>query len=462
MLRGIVGARRRAWGRLGGGVVVAFAIGAGAALGALVISACSSRWGWGGGGAGASAASLERLYEAEESDGAPVMRVRLAKEEHRIEVGGAGRVLVGTEGGAAGERPIETPAVVTLGGAGWMVRGADGITMALGAAKGEGSVLAIRSDGSALLTLGGSALPGELRLHAGGDGPGGGTFDVVERVPIDQYLPGVVAKELPAGWEMAAYEAQAVAARSYALHERRRRIAMGDDFDVESTTQDQAYGGATANERAHKAVRETRGLVLTWHGSLLRAYYSSTTGGRAASARDTWPTGPGYEFNLAAPIQASARDDADKASPLYRWTVERKTDDLVRRLRAYGREHGSGLKGIGSLSAIRVSARNSFGRPQKYRIVDSGGTSWTLSAESVRLACNQEVAGMTPITRSKRINSGDFEARVEGDVVVFHGRGFGHGVGMSQYGAEGMARKGKTYEQILRYYYPGAVIERAY
>jgi stage II sporulation protein D len=413
---------------------------------------------------------MERLYQGEESDGAPVMRVRIARDERGIEVGGPARVLVNTDERGSTEEGFATPIVVSLSRTGWRVRGADGITRAFGGGpKGPEPGLVIRSDGSALLTLategagkksggGGGALPGEIHLRVDAAQAGGATsraFHVVEHVPIDQYLPGVVAKELPAGWEIEAYKAQAVAARSYALHERRRRIALGSDFDVESTTQDQAYAGATANARAHEAVRATRGLVLTWKGTLLRAYYSSTTGGRAASARDTWPTGPGFEFNLAAPIQASARDDADKASPLFRWTVERPTDELLERLRAYGRAHGSGLKGIGSLSAIRVEARNSFGRPTRYTVEDSGGMTWTLSAESIRIACNTDAPGLEPITRAKRINSGDFEARVEGDVVVFHGRGFGHGVGMSQYGAEGMA-------QILRAYYPGAVIERAY
>ena len=458
----------------------AFAIGAGAALTTLVISACSTNWPWtggaggaGGNGAGeASAASsaMEKLYGAEESAGAPVMRVRIARDEHRIEVGGAKGVLVRTDERASRDQAVRTPAIVTLGASGWMVRGADGITMAMGKGAAAASVAAliIRSDGSALLTVGGgggATLPGEVRLYpdAGETGPAG--FHVVEHVPIDQYLPGVVAKELPAGWEIEAYKAQAVAARSYALHERRRRIAMGSDFDVESTTQDQAYEGATGNERAHEAVRATRGLVLTWKGTLLRSYYSSTSGGRAASARDTWPTGPGFEFNLAAPIQASARDEADKASPLYRWTVERPTEELLQRFRAYGREHGGGgggLRGIGSLSEIKVIERNSFGRPQKYSVVDSGGTSWTLSAESIRLACNEDAPDLPPITRDKRINSGDFEATVQSDIVVFKGRGFGHGVGMSQYGAEGMAKAGKTYEQILKHYYPGATIDRAY
>jgi len=281
-------------------------------------------------------------------------------------------------------------------------------------------------------------------------------------VPIEDYLPGVVAKGLIAGWSLEAFRAQAIAARSYALHERQRRTAIGSHFDVESTTQDQAYAGATGSTRAHEAVRSTRGLVLTWRGALLRSYYSSTTGGRAASARDTWPTGRGFEFNLAAPIQASPRDDADRFSPLFRWTVERQTENLVRRFRAFGRAQNMAIRDIASLSSIRVIERNDYGRPTRYSIADSGGSTWTLSAESIRLACNFTTPGTPTVTRQLRVNSGDFEARVEGDRVVFDGRGFGHGVGMSQYGAEGKARQGVKATEILAYYYPGAVIDRAY
>src|SRR5207248_1928652 len=100
-----------------------------------------------------------------------------------------------------------------------------------------------------------------------------------------------------------AYEAQAVAARSYALHERERASALGLAFDVESSDKDQVYGGASASGPVREAVASTRGVVLMDGEKLLRAYFSSTCGGRAASARDTWPIGPGYEFNLAAPLQ---------------------------------------------------------------------------------------------------------------------------------------------------------------
>ena len=119
---------------------------------------------------------------------------------------------------------------------------------------------------------------------------------------------------------------------------------------------DQAYIGATSNPRALAAARDTRGMVLEWGGEILRAYYSSTTGGRAASARDVWPTDPGFEFNLADPIQASKRNDADEFSPLYRWEVTRDRARLTRRLRAHGNANGLPTKGPAALARSRSRA----------------------------------------------------------------------------------------------------------
>ncbi len=450
------------------GVAIAFAIGAGAAVLALLISACSACvW-----RPGPAADQVGHAPDGED-DRAPVIRVRIVRGASGAEIAGPARVAVRVETGDA--EPVErrTPIRVTLAPSGWRVRDGAGrvwsVDPAHGAPGGGPPPLRIERDTRTMLTLDGVALPGALRLHARSSddpaeraGSAARTFDVVEHVPIEQYLPGVLAKELIPGWSLEAFKAQAIAARSYALHERRRRTAIGGDFDVESTTRDQAYAGATEDDRAHRACRETRGLVLTWRGTILRAYYSSTTGGRAASARDTWPTGPGFEFNLAAPIQASPRDEDDRISPLFRWTVERRASDLVRRFRAFGRDRGHGLREISSLGAIRVASTNEFGRPTRYEIRDTGGRTWTLSAESLRLACNTDAPGLPEITREKRINSGDLVARVAGDRVVFEGRGFGHGVGMSQYGAEAKASKGWSAERILQHYYPGAQIERAY
>src|SRR5690606_23410329 len=133
-------------------------------------------------------------------------------------------------------------------------------------------------------------------------------------------------------------------ARTYALHQRERAQRLGRPFDLEATVIDQAYAGATDLEVARRALADTRGTVLTWQGELLRAYYSSTCGGRSAAAADIWPTSGEFAFNLAAPIQAYRRDHACEGSPVYTWEVTRTRDDLSRRFREWGKINGSPVK----------------------------------------------------------------------------------------------------------------------
>ena len=204
-------------------------------------------------------------------------------------------------------------------------------------------------------------------------------------------------------------------------------------------------------------------MVLQWSGEILRAYYSSTTGGRAASARDVWPATSGYEFNLADPIQATPRDDADAFSPLYRWEVTRPVRDLSKRIRTHGKSHGLPTRNMGTLASVRVTKVNEFDRPTEYLLTDTSGKTYPIRAEHLRVACNTvSGTGLPAITRDKRVNSSDATFTIAGNTVTINGQGFGHGVGMSQFGAEGMARKGRTVGDILAHYYPGAQMVRAY
>jgi len=417
------------------------------------------------------------------ASGEPIMRVRVLRDATRLEVGGARHIRVG-------HFSVRTPAFITLGADAWYVRDASGVSTRVDRTGADGTPLRVSSADGHELVVNGSRFPGELRLHPSDQRAAAspGAFDVVEHVPIETYLPGVISKELLRDWKLEAYKAQAIAARSYALHERERRLRTGSWFDVENSEQDQVYGGATDHRIARRAVEETRGIVLTWNGQILRAYYSSTCGGRAGAARDTWPTTPGFEFNLAAPIQAHVRPCPCDFSPRHRWTVSRDRDELVRRLRAWGAENGSPVRSIASLSRIDVHRLNDAGRPAAYAVFDAAGKSWVLSAEQLRLACNtppavESGAGASPAAAAPtasagqqpalpgssgsrsapaRVLSGDLELRITGNLVSIVGRGFGHGVGMCQYGAEGMARQGKSAQAIVRHYYPGASIERAY
>lgn len=391
------------------------------------------------------------------SPGEPEMRVRIAKEKTEASFDAVSPIQVWTLRTLDRAAALRGPLRVRLGDAGWVV------SDAAGAQRGfpRTEPLLLRPTGAATIRHDGAEYPGMVRLHTR-DEVSPGVFDVVEHVALEQYLPGVLAKELPASWSPAAFEAQAVAARSYALQERQRRMAVGAVFDVEATDRDQVYGGMTANLKLLAAVRATRGQVLTTGGSLLRAYFSSTCGGRSASAKDIWPTTKGMEFNLMGPIQGRPREIACEGSPLFRWKVERDAAELVKRIAAWAQQEQLAVRQLASLARIEPSEFNEAGRPNKYRLHDARGKHWTLSAEQLRNACNFANGQFPPVTRQTRVHSGDFEVVIRGNTAVFTGRGFGHGVGLCQYCAEGFARRGEDYRAMLSRFYPGAEITRQY
>ncbi|HZT17621.1 MAG TPA: SpoIID/LytB domain-containing protein [Gaiellaceae bacterium] len=163
--------------------------------------------------------------------------------------------------------------------------------------------------------------PGAEPLAVDGDGyrgdlvlrrkPGG--LEVVNELPLDRYLRGVVPWEVPTGWDEAAYEAQAVAARSYTL----ATLHPHADFDLYPDTRDQMYGGIRAERpQTNLAIGATAGQVLTWDGTVIRAYYFSSSGGWTSAIQDAWPG------RAPEPYLVSVRDPYDSVSPHHRWPTQ--------------------------------------------------------------------------------------------------------------------------------------------
>ena len=382
------------------------------------------------------------------------IRVRIVRDTAAVTIDTPGGVRAGAEDHPRRTRTLRTPIRITI--AGDRIRARD----ARGRTRSWPPGVAVRFERLAgPLAVGGAPYPGAISAHPRPDG----RMDLIEHAPIEQYLPGVLSKELYPNWSDTTYEAQAIAARSYALQERQRRRATGSTFDIEGDTRDQAYGGSVAHERARRAVQRTSGQILTYRGGVLRAYYSSTCGGRPASARDTWPIGRGFEFNLAAPIQAAPRECPCESSPRYRWSVTRRAETLTRRLRAFGKDHGLPIRNLTSLSSIEPERRNPAGRPATYRVTDRAGKRWRLTAEQLRLALNYAGApGLDRPDQQARAWSGDVAITIRDGAAQIHGRGYGHGVGLCQFGAEALARRGWSADRILSFYYPGAELVDLY
>ena len=364
---------------------------------------------------------------------------------------------------------------VRLGAPGGLVLSDAQTGRALGRVEG-GAELEVRRNGAFLRIVAGSpgSIEGVRVLRAESDGAGPIRVDdaryrgrveliavedsgvsVVNVLPLEEYLLGVVPLEVGAREpsETAAVEAQAVAARTYAVAHLGGHEEMG--FDVFGTVEDQVYGGITAErEEATAAVRATTGRILTSGGLPIRAYYHSTCGGRTAAVEEVMDRPP-------APYLRAVADTAPdgsawcEISPRFRWTEAWTPEELDGHVRGeLARMFGTQAAELGHLERVRITERTSSGR---VRAVAFAGPAAELEVErlDIRFAL-RDVEG-------RILGSTDFEIVPRDDgVLELHGRGYGHGAGMCQWGAIARARAGQTYEQILAAYYPGAELTRVY
>jgi stage II sporulation protein D len=286
---------------------------------------------------------------------------------------------------------------------------------------------------------------------------------VVDRVPMEAYLAGVVSAEMgrrsPA--EREALRAQAIVSRTYALRNLRRWDRQG--FDLYATVADQAYGGAAAETpEGREAVETTRGRILTYGGAPIDAFFYSTCGGRTAD---------GTEVFRAAdrPYLRSVADVADDGtpycsiSPRFRWheewTGEALRATLQRTLPALATATGTpAAADVGEVRDVRVTYRTPSGRVGQLTI-GLGRGDVQVDGPSVRRV-------LRPIS-GELLRSSTFTLTASGagrrvTRLTADGAGAGHGVGFCQWGAVGRARAGQDHQRILAGYYPGAVLERLY
>jgi stage II sporulation protein D len=278
------------------------------------------------------------------------------------------------------------------------------------------------------------------------------TVDVVNHVPLERYLPGVLARELFQHWRPATFEAQAIAARAFACAEhlffRHRR-----HFDVTDNASSQMYIGLTASEPAVRAVAATAGIVLSYRDHLVPGYYSSCCGGAPARAIDAIGDNP---INAMPPLDGAPRDPLCESAPTFHWTHQRRQERASARVRTFARRIKiEPLAGLERLEAIEVAQRNPHGRPISYHLrgVGPAGTiEHELSAARLRLALDFPVVGWK--RPRPPMWSGFVDARFADGGLVINGRGHGHGVGLCQYGAQALAERGRDAFSILRTYYP--------
>lgn len=264
-----------------------------------------------------------------------------------------------------------------------------------------------------------------------------GSCLLVNELPLEEYLVGLVGSELFPDWPVETMKAQAVAARTYALTriEGATWAKPPRPYDIGSSVLAQVYHGAhRENPQIARAVAATRGEVLERNGRLFPAYYHSCCGGRTEHASNVWP-------GEAGPPTVAGKWCA--RTPRARWELslpKAELEAILTRARLIA----------GPIRSIATTELADSPRVDQLLVETDGGLEMIKATELRRLVGYE------------KLRSTWFTVRLEGNAVRFSGRGFGHGVGMCQWGAKGMADAGKGYREILRFYYPDAAIKKTY
>jgi stage II sporulation protein D len=334
-----------------------------------------------------------------------------------------------------------------------------------------------------LFLLGERRFRGRLQLR-----PEGSRLQAINHVALESYLASVVGSEMPARWPAAALRAQAVAARTYALSQRKAAAA----FDLKATVASQVYAGlASETVSTRRAVASTRSLVLIHGGQLINAVFHSSSGGSTENSGDVWSRQLPYLVSVP---------DFDTTSPVSQWQSRFEPEQLRRAFRE-----------TDGVRRIDVLASSASGRIKRARVIGPAGAMELTGAELrqrlglrstlVRFRFQPGLSGAAAAPADGVIDAAvQAEQQDQGQALdaavdsatgfgsasispslsptalappplpplglalapqpslLVEGRGFGHGVGMSQWGAFALAQQGRSYEQILRHYYRGVAL----
>ena len=320
---------------------------------------------------------------------------------------------------------------------------------------GTGPFVARPEDERSFIRVGGRRYRGEIFVTLSDSG-----LQVVNHLPVESYLRGVVPLEIGdrVAGEESAVAAQAVAARSYTYS---RLAELGPSprraWDLVASVSDQVYGGVDAETVISDAgVTLTGNLVLRYAGRIVNAVYSSTCGGSTAEAPELWQTqGEPYLQRVSDRIPGTDRFYCD-ASPRFSWTRTLDARALASGLEAYLRSYAAVAGAIGTVRSVEVESRTPSGRAATLAITTDRARH-VLRGNTIRYVLRQpggEILNSTYFT-VEPTNAADRGVTR----LVITGNGYGHGVGMCQWGAIGRSRAGQDFRTILQTYYPGTSVE---
>lgn len=334
------------------------------------------------------------------------LELRVAIQEH------ANEVIVGTSNAGVLRDRQGTPIAQTPGGRSLTIA-TQGNQLQVGDWSGPAFWVEPQADGYVFIKD--RWYRGRLLVMAAGNGA-----TAVNYVELDHYLYSVVGGEMPSSWPAEALKAQAVAARSYVLYHRQRRHTP--QYDIGRTTTWQVYNGLAGEALSTQtAVTSTRHQVLTYNGQIIEAVFHSSSGGHTENVEDVWSQPIPYLRGV---------EDFDAGAPVYQWVETLSLEEFNQRLPEIGR--------LRQAIPRRTTPR---GRVQEIQLEGDRGS---------------QVMTGNDLRRILDLRSTLFSIGIAGNKIHISGRGFGHGIGMSQWGAHNLAQQGYSYQQILGHYYRGA------
>ncbi|MDO8527066.1 MAG: SpoIID/LytB domain-containing protein [Deltaproteobacteria bacterium] len=282
------------------------------------------------------------------------------------------------------------------------------------------------------VTVEGKDFMGEIEIRKNSEN----TLLILNELPLEEYLVGLVHGEIYASWPVEAIKAQVVAARTYALLHQAKRKKSEAGYDLEADIADQVYAGSmgkTEDDKVKEAVSATEGEVL-WFLGYYPVYFHSTCGGQTEISERVWGK---------KDISVSVNDPFCKDAPQFHWELNLSQKQFLNALKGHGLT-GTKIKSV-SLQRHENDPRNAL------VVIETNDTTLFVSANELR-----------KILGYKELKSSWFDVEWNSKEVTFIGTGYGHGVGLCQWGAKTMADNGTSYKDILKFYYPKAVLRKMY
>ena len=258
----------------------------------------------------------------------------------------------------------------------------------------------------------------------------------VKEIHLGRYICGVIKGEISSKWPLETLKTQAVVARTYTFNQIEKNQKR--HYDIINSIFNQVYQGGEIPRKILQAVRETEGEVIIYHNNLAKVFYHSSSGGHTADVNDVWPSSDDL------PYLQGVDDRRYSCGPkkYYPWSRTFALETLSKK-----------FPGLGKIKKLKILKKSSSGRVKEIVILGEKGKQ-KLTGKEFRHIMNLYLKQ----TNKNYFPSTLFSSEIKADTVKFTGYGSGHGVGLSQWGARKMAEGGASYEEILKYYFPGTEI----